>query len=32
MGYRKISSIENELDEPLHRVLIKLMYDAIVFE
>lgn len=32
MGYRKISSIENELDEPLHRVLIKLMNDAIVLK
>lgn len=32
MGYRKISSIENQLDEPLHRILIKMMRDAIVFE
>lgn len=32
MGYRKISSIENELDEPLHRALIKLMNDAIVLK
>lgn len=32
MGYRKISSIENQLDEPLHRILIKMMRDAIIFE
>lgn len=32
MGYRKISSIEDKLDEPLHRVLIKLINDAIIFE
>ena len=32
MGYREISSIENELEEPLHRALIKLMYDAIVLK
>ena len=32
MGYRKISSIEDKLDEPLHRVLISLMYDSIIFE
>ena len=32
MGYREISSIEDKLDEPLHRVLIKMMRDAIIFE
>ena len=32
MGYRKISSIEDKLDEPLHRVLINLMNDSIIFE
>lgn len=32
MGYRKISSIEDKLEEPLHRALIKLMDDAIIFE
>lgn len=32
MGYQKISSIEDKLEEPLHRVLIKLMNDAIIFE
>lgn len=32
MGYRKISSIEDELEEPLHRALIKLMNDAIILE
>ena len=31
-GYRKISSIEDKLEEPLHRALIKIMYDAIIFE
>ena len=31
MGYREISSIENQLDEPLHRILIKMMRDAIIF-
>ena len=30
MGYRKISSIENKLNEPLHRMLIKLMSEAII--
>ena len=30
MGYREISSIENKLDEPLHRILIKLMSEAII--
>ena len=32
MGYRKISSIEDKLDEPLHRVLIKAMNDVIIFK
>ncbi len=32
MGYREISSIEDKLEEPLHRVLIKLMNDAIILE
>ena len=32
MGYREISSIEDKLEEPLHRILIKLMNDAIIFE
>ena len=32
MGYREISSIEDKLEEPLHRVLIKLMNNAIIFE
>ena len=32
MGYREISSIEDKLDEPLHRILIKMMRDAIIFE
>lgn len=31
-GYRKISSIEDKLEEPLHRALIKIMYDVIIFE
>lgn len=30
LGYREISSIENKLDEPLHRILIKLMSEAII--
>ena len=32
LGYREISSIEDKLEEPLHRVLIKLMNDAIILE
>ena len=32
MGYREISSIEDKIDEPLHRILIKMMRDAIIFE
>lgn len=30
MGYRKISSIEHKLNEPLHRMLIKLISEAII--
>ena len=32
MGYREISSIEDKLDEQLHRILVKMMNDAIIFE
>lgn len=32
MGYREISSIENKLNQPLHRMLIKLMSEAIILK